>query len=66
MRKEVTDYVTTCGICQQVKAEYRKQAGLLQPLSIPKWKWEMITMDFVSGLPRRKKEIMQFGLLWID
>jgi len=52
MRKEVADYVAKYSICQQVKVEHRKPAGLLQPLPIPEWKWEMITMDFVSGLPR--------------
>jgi len=55
MRKEVVGYVAKCSICQQVKVEHRKSAGLLQPLPIPEWKWEMITMDFVSGLPRGKR-----------
>jgi hypothetical protein len=55
MRKEVAGYVAKCSICQQVKVEHRKPAGLLQQLPIPEWKWEMITMDFVSGLPRGKR-----------
>jgi hypothetical protein len=55
MRKEVVDYMAKCSICQQVQVEHRKPVGLLQPLPIPKWKWEMITMDFVLGLPRRKR-----------
>jgi hypothetical protein len=55
MRKEVAGYVAKCSICQQVRVEHRKPAGLLQQLPIPEWKWEMITMDFVSGLPRGKR-----------
>jgi hypothetical protein len=55
MRKEVAGYVAKCSIFQQVKVEHRKPARLLQPLPIPEWKWEMITMDFVSGLPRGKR-----------
>jgi hypothetical protein len=44
-----------CGIFQQVKVEHQKSVGPLQPLLIPEWKWEMITMYFVSGLPREEK-----------
>jgi len=55
MRKEVAGYVAKCSICQQVKVEHRKPAGLLQPLPISEWKWEMVTMDFVLGLPRGKR-----------
>jgi len=55
MRKEVAGYVAKCSICQQVKVEHQKPAGLLQPLPILELKWEMITMDFVSGLPRGKR-----------
>jgi hypothetical protein len=54
MKKEVDEYTTECGICQQVKVEHQKPARLLQPLLIPEWKWENITMDFVSVLPREK------------
>ena len=42
-------------MCQQVKAEHQKPAGLLQPLEVPEWKWEHITLDFMTGLPRTQK-----------
>ena len=51
MKREVAEYVSKCFICQQVKAERQKPFGLLQPLPIPEWKWEHITMDFVFKLP---------------
>jgi hypothetical protein len=40
---------------QNVKAENRHPAGLLQPLPILEWKWEVVTMDFITGLPRTGK-----------
>ncbi|KAA3484236.1 Transposon Ty3-I Gag-Pol polyprotein [Gossypium australe] len=40
----------------QVKAEHQVPSGLLQPITIPEWKWERITMDFVSGLPLSPKK----------
>ena len=55
MKKEIAQFVQKCLVCQQVKAEHQKPSGLLQPLEIPEWKWEHITMDFVSGLPRTQK-----------
>ncbi|VVA41320.1 PREDICTED: retrotransposon, partial [Prunus dulcis] len=54
MKKEIAEYVRKCLICQQVKAERQKPSGLLQPLPIPEWKWEHLTMDFVFKLPRTR------------
>ncbi|XP_039034121.1 uncharacterized protein LOC120170212, partial [Hibiscus syriacus] len=51
MKRSITEFVSKCLICQQVKAEHQVPSGLLQPLFIPQWKWENVTMDFVSGLP---------------
>nr|CAI44662.1 OSJNBa0061C06.18 [Oryza sativa Japonica Group] len=42
MKREIAEYVAVCDVCQRVKAEHRKPAGLLQPLKIPEWKWEEI------------------------
>ncbi|KAI5316655.1 hypothetical protein L3X38_036362 [Prunus dulcis] len=56
MKKEIAEYVRKCLICQQVKAERQKPSGLLQPLPIPEWKWEHLTMDFVFKLPRTRNK----------
>ncbi|XP_024164118.1 uncharacterized protein LOC112171118 [Rosa chinensis] len=52
MKREIAAFVSRCLVCQQVKAERQKPSGLLQPLSIPEWKWEHLTMDFIYKLPR--------------
>jgi hypothetical protein len=44
-----------CDTCQRTNAEHQRPTGLLQPLPVPKWKWEEIGMDFVIGLPRTQK-----------
>jgi hypothetical protein len=41
---------------QKVKAQHRHPAGLLQPLPIPEWKWEVLTMDFITRFPRIGKQ----------
>jgi transposase InsO family protein len=55
MKRSIAEYVAICDTCQRVKAEHQRPAGLLQPLKIPEWKWEEITMDFIVGLPRTQK-----------
>jgi hypothetical protein len=52
MKNDIAKFVAECLTCQQVKAEHQRPGGLLQPLPIPEWKWEHVTMDFVVGLPR--------------
>ncbi|KAJ3680971.1 hypothetical protein LUZ60_015460 [Juncus effusus] len=55
MRREIGDFVSRCLVCQQVKAERKKPAGLLHPLPLKEGKFEGITMDFVTGLPRTRQ-----------
>ncbi|GJS08354.1 putative reverse transcriptase domain-containing protein [Tanacetum coccineum] len=52
MKAEIATYVSKCMTCATVKAEYQKPSGLLVQPKIPQWKWENITMDFVTKLPK--------------
>ncbi|XP_050889144.1 uncharacterized protein LOC127094344 [Lathyrus oleraceus] len=49
---EVPKSVMRFVVFLKLKIEHQKSSGLLQPLSIPEWKWDSISMDFVPGLPR--------------
>ena len=51
MKRDVSEFVTKCLVCQRVKTEHQVPSGLLQPIRILEWKWDRITMDFVVGLP---------------
>ncbi|XP_052189880.1 uncharacterized protein LOC127799697 [Diospyros lotus] len=62
MKRSVAEFVSRCLVCQQVKAEHQRPAGLLRPLSVPEWKWERIAMDFVSGLPRSSRG---YDSIWV-
>jgi hypothetical protein len=48
MKREIAKFVSECHTCQRVKAEHQSPTGLMQPLSIPEWKWEEIGMDFIT------------------
>ncbi|GJY39717.1 putative nucleotidyltransferase, ribonuclease H [Tanacetum coccineum] len=56
MKRDVATFVSKCLVCQQVKIEHQRASGLLQPLEIPVWKWDEISMDFVTGLPRTQRK----------
>ncbi|WVZ97914.1 hypothetical protein U9M48_043416 [Paspalum notatum var. saurae] len=62
MKRAVAEYVEVCDTCQRVKAEHQRPADLLQPLKIPEWKWEKISIDFIVGLPRTLKG---YNSIWI-
>ena len=62
MKKDIAEYVAVCDVCQRVKAEHQKPAGLLQPLPIPKWRWDKLGMDFITGLPRTRSG---YDSIWV-
>ena len=50
MKNEVAEFLARGIECQQVKVEHQHPSGLLQLLQIPNWKWEVISLDFVTRL----------------
>ncbi|KAJ9566564.1 hypothetical protein OSB04_002530 [Centaurea solstitialis] len=62
MKRDVARYVEKCLTCLRVKAEHQKPHGKLQPLEIPEWKWEHVTMDLVTGLPRT---VRRHDAIWV-
>jgi hypothetical protein len=62
MKREAALYISKCDTCRKVKADYMKPRGLLQLLSIPKSKWDNISMDFIVGLPMMGHK---FDSIWV-
>ena len=62
MKKEIASFISRCLTYQQVKAEHQKPVGKIQLLPIHVWKWEKITMDFVTCLPRTQR---QHDAIWV-
>nr|GEW83257.1 hypothetical protein [Tanacetum cinerariifolium] len=52
MKRDIAEYVSRCLMCSKIKAEHQKPSVLLRQPEIPEWKWEKITMDLVTKLPR--------------
>ncbi|GKC86136.1 putative reverse transcriptase domain-containing protein [Tanacetum coccineum] len=52
MKADIATYISKCLTCSKVKAKCQKPSGLLQQPEIPVWKWERITMNFVTKLPK--------------
>ncbi|KAL0549088.1 hypothetical protein IC582_013568 [Cucumis melo] len=62
MKREVANFVSRCLVCQQVKAPTQRPTGLLQPLSVPGWKWESVSMDFITEL---SKTLKGYIVIWV-
>ena len=62
MKKEISEYVSKWLTCQQVKAEHQVPSCLLNPLPIPQWKWNNITIDFISDFPITQRK---HDAIWI-
>ncbi|GJR33158.1 hypothetical protein Tco_1109390 [Tanacetum coccineum] len=62
MKADIATYVSKCLTCAKVKAEHQRQSGLLVQPEIPQWKWDNITMDFVTKLPRSSQG---YDTIWV-
>ncbi|GJU95411.1 reverse transcriptase domain-containing protein [Tanacetum coccineum] len=62
MKADIATYVSKCLTCARVKAEHQRPLGLLVQPSIPEWKWDNITMDFITKLP---KSSQGFDTIWV-
>ncbi|GJR56749.1 putative reverse transcriptase domain-containing protein [Tanacetum coccineum] len=62
MKADITTYVRECLTCARVKAEHQRPSGLLVQPEIPQWKWDNITMDFVTKLP---KSSQGYDTIWV-
>nr|GEV96313.1 reverse transcriptase domain-containing protein [Tanacetum cinerariifolium] len=62
MKSKIATYASKCLTCAKVKAEYQKPSGLLVQPEIPQWKWENITMDFVTKL---SKTSSGYDTIWL-
>ena len=62
MKWDITYFVSKFPNCQQGKVENQKPGGMTQEIDIPTWKWEVINMDFITGLPRTRR---QHDSIWV-
>ncbi|KAJ9561583.1 hypothetical protein OSB04_006743 [Centaurea solstitialis] len=62
MKRDVARYVEKCLTCLRVKAEHQRPHGKLQPLDIHVWKWEHITIDLITKLPRTPRNV---DAIWV-
>ncbi|GKB79685.1 putative reverse transcriptase domain-containing protein [Tanacetum coccineum] len=62
MKADIGTYVSRCLTCAKVKAEHQRPSGLLVQPKIPEWKWDNITMEFVTKLP---KTLQGYETIWV-
>ncbi|GJZ82680.1 putative reverse transcriptase domain-containing protein [Tanacetum coccineum] len=62
MKADIATYVSKCLTCAKVKAEHQRPSGLLVQPKIPEWKWDNITIDFVTKLPKTSQG---YDTIWV-
>ncbi|GJZ74818.1 putative reverse transcriptase domain-containing protein [Tanacetum coccineum] len=66
MKADIATYVSKCLICAKVKAEHQRPSGLLVQPAIPEWKWDNITMDFITKLPKENDPLDKLARLYLN
>ncbi|GKC37084.1 putative reverse transcriptase domain-containing protein [Tanacetum coccineum] len=64
MKADIATYVSKCLTCAKVKAEHQRPSGLLVQPKIPEWKWDNITMDFVT-ITKLPKTSQGYDTIWV-
>jgi Integrase zinc binding domain len=62
--RTVFDYIRLFDMCQRTKSPNHAPYGLLQPLLIPAERWQSVSMDFITPLPKTKRG--NAGILVVD
>ncbi|GJS16115.1 putative reverse transcriptase domain-containing protein [Tanacetum coccineum] len=62
MKADIATYVNKCLTCAKFKAEHQRPSGLLVQPKIPEWKWDNVTMDFVTKLPKTSQG---YDTIWV-
>ncbi|GKF21614.1 putative reverse transcriptase domain-containing protein, partial [Tanacetum coccineum] len=63
MKAGIATYVSKCLTYARVKAEHQRPSGLLVQPEMPKWKWDNITMDFITKLPKSSHGLTPSGIV---
>ena len=62
VKHDVVWFMYACLTCQKSKVHHQKPSGLMQPLDIPEWMWDSISMHFVTGLLSTPRG---FDAIWV-
>ena len=66
MKKEISEFVYACLVCQKSKIEHQKPSGLMEPLFVPEWKWMAFLWILCLGYRGQRRTVIPFGLLSTD
>ncbi|GJU66931.1 reverse transcriptase domain-containing protein [Tanacetum coccineum] len=65
MKADIATYVSKCLTCAKVKAEHQRPSGLLVQPEIPQWKWDNITMDIITKLPKETNPMEKLARMYL-